>query len=133
MILKSDLKILIDSQTIPSDKINSYINRELVDQILNEERELIIITGLKRTGKKSVLYQLKNGYSDEAFYINFRHPGFYGFDQNDFFKLDEIITAAESKILLLDGITAMEGWQDYIRQKLDEGFQIIFTTSNAGY
>ena len=132
MILKSDLKILIDSQKIPSDQISSYIKRELVDQIQNEKSELIIITGLKRTGKKSVLYQLKNQYSDAAFYINFRHPGFYGFDQNDFFKLDEIIALSESKILLLDGITSMEGWQDYIRQKLDEGFRVIFTTSNAG-
>ncbi|WP_372648594.1 ATP-binding protein [Draconibacterium sp.] len=131
MILKSDLKILIDSQINSSERINSYINRELVDQILNEKSELIIITGLKRTGKKSVLYQLKSRYSDAAFYINFRHPGFYGFDQNDFFKLDEIIAATESKILLLDGVTTMEGWQDYIRQKLDEGFQVIFTTSNA--
>ena len=132
MILKSDLKILINSQKIPSDQISSYILRELVDQIKNEEGELIIITGLKRTGKKSVLYQLKNHYSDAAFYVNFRHPEFYGFDENDFFKLDEIIASAESKILLLDGITNMEGWQDYIRQKLDEGFQVIFTTSNAG-
>ncbi|WP_303925721.1 ATP-binding protein [Draconibacterium sediminis] len=132
MILKSDLKILIDSQKNSSELINSYINRELVDQILNEKSELIIITGLKRTGKKSVLYQLKNHYSDAAFYINFRHPGFYGFDQNDFFKLDEIIASAESKILLFDGVTTMEGWQDYIRQKLDEGFRVIFTTSNSG-
>ncbi|HYQ56575.1 MAG TPA: ATP-binding protein [Draconibacterium sp.] len=132
MILKSDLKILIDSQKIPLDQISSYINRELVDQILDEESELIIITGLKRTGKKSVLYQLKKRYSDATFYANFRHPGFYGFDQNDFFKLDEIIASTESKILLLDGIATMEGWQDYIRQKLDDGFQVIFTTSNAG-
>ncbi|WP_163322691.1 ATP-binding protein [Draconibacterium mangrovi] len=132
MILKSDLKILIDSHKNSSELINSYINRELVDQILNEKSELIIITGLKRTGKKSVLYQLKNHYSNAAFYVNFRHPGFYGFDQNDFFKLDEIIESTESKILLLDGITIMEGWQEYIRQKLDEGFRVIFTTSNAG-
>ncbi|WP_198152320.1 ATP-binding protein [Draconibacterium sediminis] len=99
---------------------------------MNEKSELVIIKGLKRTGKKSVLYQLKNHYSDAAFYVNFRHPGFYGFDQNDFFKLDEIIASVESKILLLDGVTTMEGWQDYIRQKLDEGFRVIFTTSNAG-
>ncbi len=132
MLLKSDLKILVNSQVISSDQVRSYVNRELVDQILNENSELIIITGLKRTGKKSVLYQLKNYYSDTAFYINFRHPGFYGFDQNDFFKLDEIIAAAESKILLFDGLTTMEGWQDYIRQKLDEGFRVVFTTSNAG-
>lgn len=132
MILKSDLNILIDSQKIPYDKIGSYINRELVHQILNEKSELIIITGLKRTGKKSVLYQLKNRYSDDAFYVKFRHPGFYGFDRNDFFKLDEIIVSSESKILLFDGITSLEGWQDYIRQKLDEGFRVIFTTSNAG-
>ncbi|KJF44194.1 hypothetical protein LH29_01310 [Draconibacterium sediminis] len=132
MLLKSDLKILIDSQKNSSELINSYINRELVDQIMNEKSELVIIKGLKRTGKKSVLYQLKNHYSDAAFYVNFRHPGFYGFDQNDFFKLDEIIASVESKILLLDGVTTMEGWQDYIRQKLDEGFRVIFTTSNAG-
>ena len=132
MLLKSDLKILVNSQVIPYDQVSFYVNRELVDQILNKNSELIIITGLKRTGKKSVLYQLKNYYSDAAFYVNFRHPGFYGFDQNDFFKLDEIVAAAESKILLFDGVTNMQGWQDYIRQKLDEGFLVVFTTSNAG-
>ena len=52
MLLKSDLKILVNSQVIPSDQVSSYVNRELVDQILNENSELIIITGLKRTGKK---------------------------------------------------------------------------------
>ncbi|MDX8337837.1 ATP-binding protein [Draconibacterium sp. IB214405] len=98
---------------------------------MNENNELIVITGLKRTGKKSVLFQLKNRYSDAAFYVNFRHPGFYGFDQNDFFKLDEIIASSGAKILLFESITSMDGWQDYIRQKLDEGFKVIFTTSNA--
>ncbi|WP_297086024.1 ATP-binding protein [uncultured Draconibacterium sp.] len=96
-----------------------------------EKSELILLTGLKRTGKTSVLFQYANKFENDVLYLNFEHPGLYEFDRNDFFKLDEIIEQKNVKILLFDCITAIKGWSFYIKQKMDEGFKIVLTTSNT--
>lgn len=131
MILKSVLFNIINAQQKLFFSKYLDINRELKIDFEVEDKQLIIINGIKRTGKSTFLFQLYKQNFQDVFYINFGHPGLYDFDQNDFFKLDEIIKAFGNKVLFFDEITELKGWQSYIRQKLDEDFKVVITASNS--
>jgi predicted AAA+ superfamily ATPase len=45
--------------------------------------------------------------------------------------LDKIISNKGANTLFFDEIQLVEGWEMYVRQKLDEGFRVIITGSNA--
>lgn len=73
---------------------------------------------------------LKEKYP-EAFYLNFEDIRLYEFDKKDFARLDKVIALENSRILLFDEIQIVEGWERYVRQKLDENYRIVITGSNA--
>ncbi len=131
MILKSVLFNIINSQQKLFFSREIGVEREINIDFEDENTQLIVINGIKRTGKSSFLFQLYKQNFQDVFYINFEHPGLYDFDQNDFFKLDEIITATGNSVLFFDEITEQKGWHSYVRQKLDEGFRVILTASNS--
>lgn len=131
MILKSVLFNIINSQQKLFFNKEEGVKRELIVDFEDDNKQLVVVNGIKRTGKSTFLYQLYKQKFQDVFYINFEHPGLYDFDQNDFFKLDEIIKAFGNKVLFFDEITEFKGWQSYVRQKLDEGFNVILTASNS--
>jgi predicted AAA+ superfamily ATPase len=49
----------------------------------------------------------------------------------DYRLLDLVIAESGSRLLCFDEIQSAPRWELYIRQKLDEGFQILLTGSNA--
>ena len=63
--------------------------------------------------------------------MNFEDVKLYGFDIKDFILLDRVIDETGLKVLYFDEIQIVDGWELYIRQKLDQKFQVIITGSNA--
>ncbi len=131
MLLLSDILKTIEVQqnTFTSKKIK--VRRELIDSIPDEYFRLLIITGIRNSGKSTLLFQLYKEKFGDALYINFEHPRFYNFDSNDLFKLDEIIEAKKSRILFFDEIQSFNDWNNYVRQKIDEGFQVVIASSDT--
>lgn len=131
MILKSVLKEVAEAQK------NNLLYRDIglirhhLDAMPELRSHALIISGIRRCGKSTLLHQwLKNKYQ-EAFYLNFEDPRLYELELNDFTRLDQIITEQKSNILFFDEIQVIDGWERYVRQKLDEGFQLVITGSNA--
>jgi uncharacterized protein len=92
----------------------------------------LIITGIRRCGKSTLLHQFSNKLIPGSFlYLNFDTPRLYGFNVSDFVRLDNIIKRSAVRILLFDEIQYVEAWELYIRQKLDENYRVILTGSNA--
>ena len=92
-----------------------------------------IITGVRRCGKSTLVQML---LKDSSFYINFEDTTLYGFTVKDFPILDEAIAQfvkenGKCKYLCFDEIQSVEGWEVYVHQKLDEGFLVVVTGSNA--
>jgi predicted AAA+ superfamily ATPase len=55
----------------------------------------------------------------------------FDFELANFKLLDNIIKTTQKKTLFFDEIQVVKGWELYIRQKLDEGFKVVVTGSNA--
>lgn len=68
---------------------------------------------------------------DDAFYLNFDTPKLFQFEMADFELLDVLIQESGKRNLYFDEIQVVEGWELYVRQKLDEKFNVCITGSNA--
>ncbi|MDR0711334.1 MAG: ATP-binding protein [Prevotellaceae bacterium] len=93
--------------------------------------QALAISGIRYCGKSTLLAQLLKSYNQPSLYINFEDPRLFGFELSDFRLLDDIIAERKSEVLFFDEIQAVERWELYVRQKLDEGFKVIIAGSNA--
>ena len=75
-----------------------------------------------------ILSKIKN---EKFIFINFESPRLYDFSLTDFTRLDKIIYQKEATTLFFDEIQYIPSWELYVRQKLDEGYKVIITGSNA--
>lgn len=131
MILKSDIRKIYELQTIVVDEADTGVVRELLSDFKVTDRFAGILTGIRRCGKSTLLYQLRARKYKDAFYLNFDDNRLYGFDNSDFSRLDELITETGSRLLFFDELQEINGWERYVRQKLDENYNVVITGSNA--
>ena len=132
MIKKSTLNEVIRQQ-LDRLKVNSTgLERELLSSLpVNLVNHALIISGIRRCGKSTLLHQLLSEGSERVLFLNFDTPKLYDFEIDDFTLLDEIIIDQRCDTLFFDEIQVVEGWELYVRQKLDEGFRVVVTGSNA--
>jgi hypothetical protein len=94
----------------------------------------VIISGLRRVGKSTLLAQLAHTLSKEVFYyLNFEDDRFIGFqaqDTNDLYQL-LVETFGERKIFIIDEIQNVTGWEQFVRRFIDLGFKFYISGSNA--
>lgn len=131
MLLKSGLLNLINRQQVIFNSEKIEYTRELNVSLENEYFHFLVISGIKNSGKTSLLSQFQKEKFKDALYINFEHPQFYNFDESDLYKLDEIIEEKGTKVLLFDEVQNFTAWKDYIRKKLSEDFKVIITASDT--
>ncbi len=94
----------------------------------------VIISGLRRVGKSTLLAQLAHRLGEHAFYyINFEDERFLGFnaeDANDLYaNLIELF--GEREVFLIDEIQNVPGWERFVRRLMDAGLKFYITGSNA--
>jgi len=131
MLLKSDIRKICELQTKAADHAEAGVMRELLADFKVTDKFASILTGIRRCGKSTLLYQLRLLKYKDAFYLNFDDNRLYGFDINDFQRLDELITESGSQLLFFDELQEIQGWERYVRQKLDENYKVVITGSNA--
>lgn len=130
MLLKSDIKKIWELQRETVTRTETGIPREVLSDFSLRAKYTIILTGIRRCGKSTLLYQLIEKKHPEAFYLNFDDNRLYGFDNSDLLRLNELINESGSQILFFDEIQEIDGWERYVRQKLDENYQVVITGSN---
>jgi uncharacterized protein len=105
--------------------------RDQLQKLPDTKSHALIVSGIRRCGKSTLLFQLLKERYQQAFYLNFDDPRLYDLEISDFIKLDQLIQQSGSIVLMFDEIQLIKGWERYIRQKLDEDYQIFVTGSNT--
>lgn len=132
MILESVIEQVVNQQKNRFTSRDAGLKRELVPATGSLYSHALIISGVRRCGKSTLLMQMIQQMDPSlVFYLNFESPHLYDFSISDFIRLDNIIDRLGSKILFFDEIQLVEGWEMFVRQKLDDGFQVVITGSNA--
>jgi len=132
MVLESIIAYVVEQQKTRMSSRDSGLKRELIPATRSLSSHALIISGVRRCGKSTLLMQMIEGIDREkVLYLNFESPQLFEFSLSDFTRLDHVISQKEISTLFFDEIQLVEGWEMYVRQKLDENYQIIITGSNA--
>lgn len=130
MVLKSEIEKSLKLQQSFLSKKQSNFERESLDKIKINSTFILIITGIRRCGKSTLMHQISEKIKEEKLFFNFEDPRIYGFDVDDFTKLDEII-GDKLNYYFFDEIQNVEKWELFVRHLHDREKNIVITGSNA--
>ena len=131
MLLQTQIAEVADTQSENFLNKNLGWERELLHNLEVLNNFALIVTGVRRCGKSTLLFQLLNEKFDRAFYLNFEDSRLAGFENDDFKRLNIEITKRKPQVLFFDEIQMLKNWELFVRQKLDEGYKVAITGSNA--
>jgi len=131
MLTQNDIEQVVAGQREQAARRRKGLLRDILPALPDLTSHALIISGIRRCGKSTLLEQLLASRGSEALALNFDDPRLAGFEPANFQLLDALITKSGARSLFFDEIQVVQGWESYIRQKLDEGFRIAITGSNA--
>ena len=107
------------------------IKRAIDYQYLLDSTFIVVISGIRRSGKSTLIHQLTTHF--EAFYyLNFDDERLFDFELSDFQTLMLAFQQnSDAKVIFLDEIQNVQNWERFIRRLYDEGFKIYLTGSNS--
>ncbi len=132
MLDKEKLKKVIQLQREWILNIDRGINRRELGDIKLLESFALVISGIRRCGKSTLLSQILSRQK-KFYYLNLEDPRLEGFELNDFDKADEIFREVygEGGTYFFDEIQNVNKWELFIRFLADKKSKIAITGSNA--
>ena len=132
MIRKEDLRTIIKEQNQNLLQYERIIPRIFPEKPDLDSRQAVVITGVRRCGKSTVLKQFLKQSRSRSF-LSFEDLRLTDFEVQDFVKVEEVFREEfkESELFFFDEIQNIPGWEVFIRQLLDKHKRVIITGSNA--
>ncbi|MDO8498603.1 MAG: ATP-binding protein [bacterium] len=95
----------------------------------------VVISGLRRAGKSTLLAQLAHQFypDNNYFYVNFEDERFLSFTVADFTKLHELLIElfGNQQVFLMDEVQNIKGWESFVNRMIRAGYKFYITGSNA--
>jgi len=132
MVIKEELRNIVRAQRKDILLVNETIEREKIKEVKPEESFAIILSGVRRCGKSTLLRQMVQK-SKNFYYFNFEDPSAVNFKLADFETLNQVFNEeyGESKYYFFDEVQNVEKWELFVRAMLDKGNYFVITGSNA--
>lgn len=95
---------------------------------------VIIISGVRRCGKSTLLRQiLKKHYGDDIYFVDFEDERFVNFTTEDFNSLYEVLIELYGlkQVFFFDEVQNIEGWELFVHRIHREKNKVFITGSNA--
>lgn len=130
VLLKETLEKIVLEQHNNIQKYDKGISREKLKEIDLDVKFAIVIMGIRRCGKSTLLNQLMK---KKFYYLNFEDPRLVNFKTSDFEKLNDsfISSLGEGEYYFFDEIQNVKKWEIFVRWLLDQNKKVIITGSNA--
>ncbi len=109
---------------------NTGIERALASTIRTDVSFVNILSGIRRSGKSTLLRQIINK-KDNTAYLTFEDPRTAAMNIDDYDKLLSILRARAATLVCFDEVQNLEQWERVIRGLLDMNFHVIVTGSTA--
>ena len=129
---KDLLKTVIADQEYYLEQAKGSIKREFSANYSNSA-EIVIITGIRRCGKSTLLQQIRATQTENDYYINFDDERLVSFKVEDFQMLLEVFYElfGKQKTFYFDEIQNVGQWEHFVRRLHDTGNKVYITGSNA--
>lgn len=131
-MLKEELRQIAKLQRSQLELQDAGIERELGGKIDLNIHHVIILSGIRRCGKSTLMKQMTKRVR-HFFYLCFEDQKLLNFEVEDFDKLDEIFNEefGKSNYYFFDEIQNVAGWERFVRKMQDKGKKFVLTGSNA--
>lgn len=128
------LKQVITEQAIlpmPTNLVARQIDSVIAPLLLGNS--ILIISGIRRCGKSTLLRNIRQQRSESDFYINFDDDRLVNFELVDFQMLYEVFVElfGKQQSFYFDEIQNIPEWERFVRRLHDEGNKVFITGSNA--
>jgi hypothetical protein len=128
---------LLKIEEILNDQRESFLNKSLgierdVDFVTAlKHRRAVVISGVRRAGKSTLLRQFAQKI-DDWHYANFDDERFINFNVDDFqTMMIAFHKRSMSTNIIIDEIQNVKGWERFVRRINDEGYKVFVSGSNA--
>ena len=94
----------------------------------------VVISGIRRSGKSTLLNQIINGlYKKGVYYFNFEDERLLGFNVEDFNHLYEVFLElyGDKKVFFFDEVQNVPQWEVFVRRMQGKKCKFFITGSNA--
>lgn len=132
MITKEILGEIVRLQKLGLEGQSTGVPRELLEKLDMKAPHALIISGIRRCGKSTLLKQLIKKFN-KPYYFNFEDQRAIDFEVGDFEKLNEVFQEeyGANNYYFLDEVQNVKGWERFVRKMQDMGKKFIITGSNA--
>jgi len=132
MILKETLREVVKSQQLDLSSLEYGVQRESLNQINLNLPYALILSGIRRCGKSTLLRQLMKKIG-KFYYFNFEDTRAASFEADDFKKLNDIFSEeyGDCDYYGFDEIQNVQRWERFVRSMLDRKKKFVITGSNA--
>ncbi|MBL7965756.1 MAG: ATP-binding protein [Prolixibacteraceae bacterium] len=131
MLAKQVISEVVEIQAELHQKKKTGTPRSALEDLKLYDSFVLIICGIRRCGKSTLLNQALKSKFTQPVFLNFEDPRLAAFELSDFLRFDEIVKEIEPDVIAFDEIQNVPQWEKYIRSKQDQGQKIIVTGSNA--
>ncbi|MDP2749864.1 MAG: ATP-binding protein [Nanoarchaeota archaeon] len=122
-------EVLLSQAKKPEEKV---VERAVLSRIKEHSKTpfIIIISGVRRCGKSTVLQEIRN---NDCYYVNFDDERLIQFTVADFQVMHELLMElfGERNVFIFDEIQNIKGWERFVRRLYDQKKKIYISGSNA--
>lgn len=126
-------QVIADQQEYRPPK--NFFNRIVTESLKRfiDDPSIMIITGIRRSGKSTIQRILQRELAQSDYYLNFDDERLIQFTVEDFQMLLEVFIElfGEQSTFYFDEIQNIDGWERFIRRLYEQGKKIYITGSNA--
>lgn len=131
---KQTLKeVILDQRSVPGP--TDVVPRKIFEKLirLQKSKQVLILSGLRRSGKSVLLRLLRNDSREQDYTINFDDDRLVNFKVEDFQVLYELFVEmyGPQNSFYFDEIQNIENWERFVRRLHEQGKKIYITGSNA--
>lgn len=130
-LLKTIILDQLEEVQVPSHYYHRTSEQKLSSFASN--KEIIVITGVRRCGKSVLLHHLRQHATERDYYFNFEDERLATFMSAHFQMLYEVMLElyGEQHTFYFDEIQNIAGWEMFVRRLYNAGNKIFITGSNA--
>jgi predicted AAA+ superfamily ATPase len=128
---QSEVKEIGITQKLALENQEPGLYRQALSELPDITSHALVVSGIRRCGKSTLLRQFVQKLGRPYFYLNFDDIRLSSFAYTDFALVDKAVADSGANLIFFDEVQSVERWELYVRQKLDEGFQFVITGSNA--
>lgn len=132
---RNKLKEVLQDQQEWFERIEDLIEREISSNDYMKGNEIVIITGIRRCGKSSLLKIISKELKEKFVYINFDDIRLTDFKVENFEDIEEIVSEIygikTSIVYLLDEIQNVSSWERWVNNLYAKNTKVFVTGSNS--